>query len=463
MSLAPAPELLPSSTFSLLLNGDCVEIMRQMAEASVDAIVCDPPYELGFMGKKWDGKGGVATDPATWIAALRVLKPGGYLLAFGGTRTYHRLACAVEDAGFEIRDSLAWLHGQGFPKSRNIPKDLDKVLGETRAVVGTQKAPGLARMNVEQGDQGRTTLTFPKYDTAGISEAAKTYEGYGTALKPAMEPVVVARKPMSLTIAENVLRHGTGALNIDGCRVPMNGETVHAVRSDPGKRGGVVGTDLGFTLNDAGTFQAAQAAIIGRTNALGRWPANVVHDGSDEVIAAFPVTQSGDGKSGSKVYENECGQIVALLGKTKNIAHTCMNDSGSAARFFYCAKASRSEREAGCGDLPDTILARSEGAQAAERAGSETYTGGSQDIGLNRVSKVKNNHPTIKPVALMRWLIRLVTPPGGVVLDPFTGSGTTGVAALAEGFDFIGIEREADYVTIAEARLRGAGGSPEVA
>lgn len=383
-----------------------------MAESSVDAIVCDPPYELGFMGKKWDGKGGVATDPATWIAALRVLKPGGYLLAFGGTRTYHRLACAVEDAGFEIRDSLAWLHGQGFPKSRNIPKDLDKAAGETRAVVGTQKAPGLARMNVEQGDQGRTTLTFPKYDTAGISEAAKKYEGYGTALKPAMEPVVVARKPLAGTVAANVLQHGTGALNIDGCRV--------AAEEGDAFGGGAKGTS-GFVNGYEGDGWKPGSSG-------GRWPANVVHDGSDPVVAVFP-----------------------------------SEDSGSAARFFYCAKASRSEREAGCGDLPDTILARSEGAQAAERAGSETYTGGSQDIGLNRVSKVKNNHPTIKPVALMRWLIRLVTPPGGVVLDPFTGSGTTGVAALLEGADFIGIEREAEYVTIAEARLRGAGGSPEVA
>jgi DNA modification methylase len=409
---------------TLLLAGDCLVRMRALPAESIDAVVCDPPYELGFMGKSWDSAG-IAFDPATWREALRVLKPGGYLLAFGGTRTYHRIAVAIEDAGFEIRDSLIWNYGSGFPKSLNVGN------------------------------------------------------GRGTALKPAFEPVVVARKPLIGTVAANVLAHGTGALNIDACRV-QGGGAVHAVQSDPGKRTGTVGTDLGFTQQDVDTFRAAQAASIERTNTLGRWPANVIFTHAPECgetcapgcpVAALDA-QSGVGKStvsargGSS--PNPMSWGTARADGEKLAGHA---DAGGASRFFtvteygedddllgvpflYVPKASRSEREAGCGELP----ARS-GAAAVDRA--EGSAGLTPRAGAGRsATEVRNHHPTVKPVAVMRWLIRLVTPPGGVVLDPFLGSGTTGIAAVREGFSFIGIEREAAYLDIARARIGHAKATP---
>ena len=420
-------------------EGDCREVMASMAASSVDAIVTDPPYGLSFMGKGWDhGVPGVEF----WTEALRVAKPGAHLLAFGGTRTYHRLACAIEDAGWEIRDCVMWVYGGGFPKSLDVSKAIDRMdareeqsarryrftawvrstgvtakqisdatgtnmgghyttaasqpaimtrehleacrhlLGEVpewvereadirsvesknfaeREVVG-QKTAGIANPK----DRDRHTIggsaAVVVDITAPATGAARKWAGWGTALKPAWEPVIVARKPLAGTVAANVLEHGTGAINVDGCRV--GGED-------------------------------------------GRWPANLIHDGSEEVLSGFPFTKTGvclaDGASG---YDGG-------LRRRDNRKAANGGDSGSAARFFYCAKASKADRDEG------------------------------------------NNHPTVKPTDLMAYLCRLVTPPGGTVLDPFCGSGSTGKAAVREGFGFIGIEREAEYAEIARCRIQAA-------
>lgn len=362
-----------------IVHGDCLEVMRGMADNSVDSIVTDPPYGLSFMGKKWDYD---VPGVDIWRECLRVLKPGGHLLAFAGTRTQHRMAVRIEDAGFEIRDMIAWVYGSGFPKSHNVGNAVDKSLGcgnRGHAISsGSQIHPttGKPRANGE---------LLPKYE--GRTDEGKKWAGFGTALKPAMEPITVARKPLIGTVAENVLRHGTGALNIDGCRVGNEPITQH----------GRSGDTFGFT----------SAEPAGRAW-IGRWPANLIHDGSDEVKELFPETKSG---SINGTYNNT---IMAQSNGDRNgkPIHLEFNgDSGSAARFFYCAKASKSDRGAG------------------------------------------NNHPTVKPTDLMRYLCRLVTPPGGIVLDPFMGSGSTGKAAALEGFQFIGIEREAEYCEIAKARI----------
>lgn len=301
--------------------GDSLAVLPTFGDETFSACVCDPPYGLKFMGKKWDAD---VPSVELWREVYRVLKPGAHLLAFFGTRTFHRGVCRIEDAGFEIRDMVAWVYGEGFPKSLDVSKAIDRATGAER----------IERI------------------------AARQWQGCGTALKPALEPIVVARKPLVGTVAENVLAHGTGALNIDGCRV------------EPG-----------------------------------RWPANLIHDGSEEVLSIFPATASGN-PAGTK----SGGQGNAYGVFAGGIPVTGFGDSGSAARFFYCAKPDASER----GEF--------------------------------------NRHPTVKPVALMRYLLRMVTPPGGIVLDPFLGSGTTGVAADQEGFEWVGIERDEASAEIARRR-----------
>jgi DNA modification methylase len=373
-----------------VLHGDCREIMASLPEASVDAIVCDPPYEIAFMGRKWDASG-IAFDPATWAAALRVLKPGGHLVAFGGGRTYHRMTCAIEDAGFEIRDCLYWAYGSGFPKSHDVSKGIDKAAGAERTEIISERKGVTKTFNV--GANEVVKLRDPI--TAPATDAARQWQGWGTALKPAIEPAVPARKPLGgRTVAENVLMHGTGALNIGACRV--GDEVRYAAFTS-------LAPCRGNRLGDADTA-AARRGTQGEAKCYeGRWPANLCHDGSDEVLACFPET----GKASVRVSEDR--DVVADAG-------------GSAARFFasfppedahrlmYCPKASK-----------------------RDRAGSK--------------------HPTVKPVALMQWLCRLVTPSGGTILDPFAGSGTTGEAARLEGFDAILIEREDEYVADIRRRL----------
>jgi DNA modification methylase len=429
-------------------HGDCRDVMRSLPPDSVDAIVSDPPYGLAFMGKEWDhGVPGVEF----WTEALRVAKPGAHLLAFGGTRTFHRLAVAIEDAGWDIRDCVMWVYGSGFPKSHAIDKAIDKLdakdaqmarryrftewvrstgvtakaideatgtmmgshytthptqpaimtrehlelcrplLGEVpawveaecdlrsiesenfkrREVIGVQSVP--VGHSFAGATYGGDSAMHDTLITAPATDAAKAWQGWGTALKPAWEPIIVARKPLIGTVAENVLTHGTGALNIDGCRV---------------------GTDV----------------------IIGRWPANVIHDGSEEVVGLFPQSKDGVAVHRNRPQEGsgyKASSYQIRLGPGADIGY---GGSGSAARFFYTAKVSRNEREAGLGEIV-------------------------------------NNHPTLKPIALMRYLCRLVTPPGGLVLDPFNGSGSTGCAAVLEGFRYLGCELDEHYVAISRARI----------
>lgn len=388
-----------------------------MPDASVDSIVTDPPYELGFMGKSWDASG-IAYNVEMWAECLRVLKPGGHLLAFSGSRTYHRMAVAIEDAGFEIRDQIMWVYGSGFPKSLDVSKAIDKAAGFLQHESRAFTVAGRTDANLPNPVVKNYVPPKPKHPEA------QRWQGWGTALKPAHEPIVVARKPLIGTVAQNVLEWGTGALNIDGCRVESNGE--HKRLEQP--------------TNHGRSVYGAQTSFV-PTNAEGRWPANFIHDGSDEVLAGFPTSKDGVAVKRNGVTSNGVtGWGKAPVG-TPDIGY---NGEGSAARFFYCAKASKAERNAGLDGLPE----RSVG------VGDERPSGSSNERrNLPPTKPAQNHHPTVKPLALMRYLVRLVTPPGGTVLDPFLGSGTTAVAAKQEGFDCVGIEMTDEYLPIIQARV----------
>jgi site-specific DNA-methyltransferase (adenine-specific) len=390
----------------LVTVADCREWLPRIAGLGADAIVTDPPYELGFMGKRWDGSG-VAYDVDLWRAALAAVKPGAHLVAFGGTRTYHRMACAIEDAGWVIRDSLCWLYGSGFPKSLDVSKALDKRAGAVREVVGvkrgTRGADGTGHESAMPGKAaGIKQCACNVPITAPATDLARQWSGYGTALKPAHEPVVLARKPLDGTVAANVERHGCGALNVDGCRVGVGNKVPGGGRSRRG-HGLVYGNGI--------------APTGAQPHAAGRWPANVV---LDEEAGAMLDEQSGESLSrgGSRGAGGQNGRL-GPIGAQPDV-RPGIGDSGGASRFFYCAKASRKERELG--------LVAPDGKRA-------------------------NGHPTVKPLSLMRWLVRLVTPPGGLVIDPFTGSGTTGMACAAEGMRFLGCEQSEEYAAIARQRI----------
>ncbi len=378
-----------------LHHGDCLDVLRGMESTSVDAIVTDPPYGLSFMGKRWDYD---VPSVEIWAECLRVLKPGGHLLAFAGTRTQHRMAVRIEDAGLEIRDMIAWVYGSGFPKSLDVSKAIYNAAGAERTeIIGKSARHGGGI--VGNGSSYEVSPEVPML-YAPATEAARQWQGWGTALKPALEPITVARKPLAGTVAENVLAHGTGALNIDGCRV--------ATTDDCARNPALVhDTSAGFGKG---------LAMGGRGHDAGRWAANLIHDGSEEVDFAF------GNHSGSP--------------------------NSSFSRFFYCAKASKRDRDEGLEgfELRPSYMVEN-GSKTAAAANGVRY---------DRTTMQRNNHPTVKPTDLMRYLCRLVTPPGGVVLDPFTGSGSTGKAAMLEGFRFIGIEREAEYVEIARARIQAA-------
>ena len=444
-------------------HGDCIQVMRTLPDGSIDAVVTDPPYGLEFMGKDWDkfrysntgpqhtdfknlgalptfspnrrnqkcpacGKWaydhpgrkcecggwkqpaqlGYALGFQQWCTewateALRVLKPGGHLVAFGGTRTWHRLACAIEDAGFEIRDALAWMYGSGFPKSLDVSKAIDKAAGATREVVGTKQVTRI--LDAETLRKGNYTVgvsasggTIPII--APATDAARQWQGWGTALKPAYEPIVLARKPLTGTVAANVLDHGTGALNIDGCRIGTDEDTR---RNAAGGDNGMIGTS---------TFKIRERRVEDQPERAGRWPANVLLDAD---AAAMLDAQSGVSRDGVAVRRHGVtgGEIGPPGAKAVGTPDMGYGGEGGASRFFYTSKAGRDERPTADGVA----------------------------------------HPTVKPLDLMQWLVRLVTPPGGVVLDPFAGSGTTAEACIVEGFRCIAVEMTADYLPLIVARL----------
>jgi DNA modification methylase len=413
----------------ILHCGDCLEVLKTLADNSVDACVTDPPYGLQFMGKEWDKlwrnereadiayverTAGELTSRArklpdysasnpqqmqiwheAWaLEVLRVLKPGGHLVAFSGTRTYHRMACAIEDAGFEVRDQLAFCYGTGFPKSRNISKDLHELRCTCEGVASREATAGQPQPQERRA-----------WDHCERCGKPMVPDGLGSALKPAWEPICLARKPLSeKTVAANVLRWGTGAINVDGCRISSVGEDL--TRECLGRASA---ENEGWRRP---WMDGAEKKVFGSTN--GRFPANLCHDGSQEVLDLFPETRAP--ASGGDATPRKIGTSTDIHGTRSTVAH---GDMGSAARYFYCAKASK-----------------------ADRAGSK--------------------HPTVKPVSLMQWLCRLVTPAGGIVLDPFAGSGTTGAAAALEGFGCILIEREAEYIADIRRRLNSADFYPSV-
>jgi len=355
----------------MIIQGDCLEQMKTLEDNSVDAIVTDPPYGWSFMGKKWDYD---VPSVEVWQEALRVLKPGGHALVACGTRTQHRMAVNLEDAGFEIRDLVAWVYGSGFPKSLNIGKKI------------------------------------------------KEWEGWGTALKPAMELWTLCRKPFKGTVAENVLKWGVGGINIDGSRVEVDRNTEPREYEKEGASGMNCGnSEFGNNLKKSTDFMTQ-----------GRFPANLIHDGSEEVVSGFPNTSGAGNKIGSPK------KAGSFFGKDHIQTNIKYDMGGSASRFFYCAKASKSERNMGCEEQTTTDGRKKDIDNAFQRG--KTLR--------------NNNHPTVKPLSLMKYLCRLITPPKGTVLDPYMGSGTTGMACREEGFNFIGIELEPDYIKIAEARIK---------
>lgn len=437
-----------------LMLGNCLDRLKDLDDNSVDSIVTDPPYGLSFMGKKWD-----YDVPAVeiWEECLRVLKPGGHLLAFAGTRTQHRMAVNIEDAGFEIRDMIAWVYGSGFPKSHNISKAIDKMAGAEREVVGKWKHPTLkdtTKVDRQSSTQYHANNSIKdEWDiTAPATPEAQQWDGWGTALKPALEPITVARKPISeKTVAGNVLKYGTGGINVDGCRISTS-DSLGGGMVSKGRPKASEGWDRPW-MHDPEVTEAKKAESaekVKHAEALGRFPANLIHDGSDEVVDLFPNTKSGKpgvhgGVNNGAVY----GGIESRIPGTPMIG---LGDEGSASRFFYCAKASKSDRDEGLDQMEEQQFVQWQTGNGASGKPSSMSEG--------RDTKRKNTHPTVKPTELMRYLVRLVTPKGGVVLDPFMGSGSTGKAAKLEGFDFIGIEMDEEYMEIAKARIQAA--EPEV-
>lgn len=456
-----------------IINGNSLEILDTLQENSIDAIITDPPYGLtsitkrfgkensapckygkdgsfsrlskGFMGKEWDGSG-IEYNVELWEKALRVLKPGGYLLAFGGSRTFHRIACAIEDAGFEIRDTIMWLYGSGFPKSMNIGLAIDKKNGVESKVVETKtikKLPttGIIAHEKEGWRKGGYDIDYQ------VKQATNQWQGWGTALKPAFEPIIVARKPVENSVVENVMKYGVGGINIDECRVPFDGQIELNIR-DTSK------SSEGWQRpwqQDKEKDRKRQEIAIEKANNLGRFPSNVIltYDDTDfdEVCGGMPNTKSSGSESN---YE---------FGNQDNPSHLYTNiksgthfeDEGSASRYFYCAKATKKDRDGG--------LYNFEEKQVDSLAGGDNDKEELDDVSQRFRTKKKNIHPTVKPVELMQYLVRLVCPKGATILDPFNGSGSTGKAVAFENrerdmdYKYIGIELDKEYCEISEARI----------
>ena len=417
--------------------GDCLEVLKTIPDNSIDSVVTDPPYGLSFMGKKWDYD---VPSVDVWTECLRVLKPGGHLLSFAGSRTYHRMAVRIEDAGFEIRDQIMWVYGSGFPKSHNIGKAIDKIEGNEREVLGTKadfsmdgakRNPNNHREVGEAAREIQHEYGYKQGWDAPVTKGNSDWEGWGTALKPAHEPIVMARKPLSeKSIAENVLKHGTGGINIDGSRIEMKDKgNINFER--PRVRESV---NPNWILKQAHDYTDPQYKEY---NEQGRFPANIIFD---EEAGQLLDQQSGKSKTkANKNYKHSKTDTESNT-FTGRGTYTPREDEGGASRFFYCPKAAKSDRNEGLDDEPT-------------RTKNRVNPGGLENDPRWAPIQVKNNHPTVKPVDLMRYLINLVTPPNGTILDPFMGSGSTGKAAVRCGVNFIGIEKEQEYMEIASARI----------
>lgn len=419
-----------------IYNMDCLEGMKQLDDNSVDAIVTDPPYGISFMGKKWDYD---VPSIEIWKECLRVLKPGGYLLCFAGTRTQHRMAIRIEDAGFEIRDMIAWVYGSGFPKSLDIGKAIDKLQGNERETIGVSEGKGYSSQQEKNKAEGFRPYTqglpYERADRT-LTRGNTEWEGWGTALKPALEPITVARKPLNeKSVAENVLKWGTGGINIDESRVGI--DEIKTFGEPDG-----TGNSLEWSkYKSPDDFQ-------GQTH-QGRFPSNFIHDGSDEVVALFPQSETTPNYNYS--WDNTECDSNTFNGRGK---YTPRQDSGSASRFFYCAKASSSERNE-CLDEMEEVEENLQGLDTRGRTllredGSETL------VNRWKGKPTKNFHPTVKPVALMTYLIKLVSKDGALILDPFIGSGTTAYACKYNQRKFIGFEIDKEYCRIANKRLSQA-------
>lgn len=428
----------------MLYQGDCVETMRTLPDNSVDSIVTDPPYELGFMNKSWDSTG-IANNVEMWKECLRVLKPGGHLLSFGGTRTYHRMACAIEDAGFEIRDQMQWLYGSGFPKSMNIGKAIDKQLGHTPIDIGESPNWRESKRNREQFGKMEVRGENAGRITIPASPQAEEWEGWGTCLKPANEPICLARKPISeKTIAENVLKWGTGGLNIDACRIPTNPDVDDMLRNVTRQK------RVTETREDGSGFKNENNHLTG-VREDGRFPANII---LDEEAGEILDEQSGMSKSTGGQTNNALRSNQRIYGKGVDkieLRDPGFGDTGGASRFFYCAKTSKSERNAGLNGMDKKTAGSLNFRNPSASGRSEDAPSVAAMGGLTKAQE--NYHPTVKPVKLMEYLVKLITPPCGTVLDPFMGSGSTGIAAKNLGFKFIGIEMDEGYCGIAEKRI----------
>ena len=434
-----------------IYQGSMLDMLEVIDKNSLDSIICDPPYELNFMNKSWDNSG-IAFQKQTWQKCFEVLKSGGYLLAFGGTRTFHRIACAIEDAGFEIRDTIMWLYGSGFPKSLNIGLAIDKKNGVESIDTGV-KSPN-ARPNCNKTNTLYESGTVGKDFT--IKKANNEWDGWGTCLKPAYEPIIVARKPFKGSLVDNVLENGVGGLNIDECRVDFVNDNDYKITANKNQHE-KFGTQPMKNNNVYGDYSMVQPKNY---SSSGRFPANLIltYDENDkeEVCGGFP---NSKGMSSQNNYSNGHiyrGQSFQESKTSLNGFREWYNDEGSAARYFYCAKASKKDRDNGLDALEDGLLRRMRPDKDDDNP-----------TGLNKEGRFapiirKNTHPTVKPVELMQYLVRLVSPKGATVLDCFMGSGSTGKAVMFENrernanYKFIGIEMTEEYLPIAKARIEYA-------
>ena len=452
-----------------LYQGNMLDMLEVIEKESIDSIITDPPYELNFMNKGWDNSG-IAFQPDTWKQCYEVLKPGGYLLAFGGSRTFHRIACAIEDAGFEIRDTIMWLYGSGFPKSMNIGLALDKKNGVESKIVGYQGTMMDFRDTGKKQKElsGVDKLSFGQIENSErkqnpIYEATNEWQGWGTALKPSFEPIIVARKPFKGSLVDNVIKNGVGGINIDECRV--GSEVITQLQKDMTKYHG----------NKLGAGHHTQMTGI-TTQTIGRFPANTIltYDETDfdEVCGGFPNTKSTynkDSKHETTIHRENADTLK--YGYKTRIDSSSYNDSGSASRYFYCAKASKKDRDEGLDEFEEKpkTLTENKGRTFNDRCAicGKKFIGSPETIchcenpitDKSKSAMSKNTHPTVKPTELMQYLVRLVSPKGATILDPFNGSGSTGKAVMYENkernknYKYIGIELTEEYLPISKARI----------